>query len=46
MVVLSGSVTTTLITGCIGIIVVLAAKFKCVVHCDGCFTLNSLKFGF
>ena len=44
--VLSDSAIATIITGSVGILAVLISKFKCLIQCDGCFSVKSFKFGF
>ena len=43
--VLSESALATLITGSVGIVAVLISKFKCLVQCDGCCSVETVKFG-
>ena len=42
---LTESAVASLITIHVGIVAVLISKFKCLVQCDGCCTIKSLKFG-
>ena len=44
--VLSESAIATIITGSVGILVVLIGKLTCLVQCDGCCSVRSFKFVF
>ena len=39
-------IIATLVTASAGITGILVSRFKCLVHCTGCFKCESCKFGF